>query len=239
MRGPETAGAPRVRSDAMRTALVALILFAASPALRAQALAAWGTVASDYVERGVALGGGGPVLQLGAEAAWDSGVVAGAVGTTIERLWPRNGGRASGEVDAYLGWDFACGGRCRARALVTRYLYPGRGDANWTEWSVSVAPHPRFGFALSRSSRVYGVHLDGEALEAWYDHPLGETVTLGVALGRIRTDVYDYGFGRFGATWRRGRAAFDVSYHVADDDFRRNGLTDDLRHVVASASWAF
>ena len=223
----------------MRTAVLAVALFAASPALNAQAFAAYGTVASDYVDRGVALGGGAPLLQLGAEASWESGLVAGAFGTTIDRLWPRNSGEASSEVDAYLGWDFGCGGRCRARALVTRYVYPGRGDANWTEWSVSVAPHPRFGFSLSRSSHVYGLRFDGETAEAWYDHPLGESVTLGVALGRIRTEVFDYGFGRVGATWRYRRAAFDLSYHVADEEYRENGITDDLRHVVASVSWSF
>jgi len=223
----------------MRIAALAVALLATSPALRAQAFTAYGTVASDYVDRGVALGGHGPLLQLGTEATWESGVVAGAFATTLDRLWPRNSGTATSEVDAYLGWDFGCGGHCRARAIVTRYVYPGRGDANWTEWGIAIAPHPRFGASLSHSSEIYGLRFEGDTLEAWYDHPVGDSLTLGLALGRIRTEVFDYGFGRVGATWRRGRAAFDLSYHVADEEYRDNGITDDLRHVVASVSWSF
>ncbi|HVF34109.1 MAG TPA: TorF family putative porin [Candidatus Saccharimonadia bacterium] len=223
----------------MRTMLAAAWLATGCAQASAQSVTAYAAIASDYVDRGVALGGGRPRLQAGAAAAFESGVVAGAFATTIDRLWTRDGGSARLEADAYVGYDFGCGGRCRARALVTRYVFPGQRDADWTEWSLALAPHPRFGASVGWSAHVYARPFGGRTLEAWYEHPCSDSVTLGVAAGRIRTRFFDYGYGRASATWRRDRVAIDVSWHVADEEYRSNGFTDDLRHVVGTVTWAF
>ncbi|HET9484688.1 MAG TPA: TorF family putative porin [Xanthomonadales bacterium] len=219
-------------------ALVVCAAAAACGEARAQQLHAYAAIASDHVDRGVALGGGAPLLQLGIERTGSSGVVAGAFATTLDRAWTRDRAAASSEVDAYLGYDFGCGGACRARVLATRYVFPGRRDADWTEWSVALAPHPRFGASLAHSGHVYALSFPGTTLEAWYEQPLSTSWTLGVSAGRIRTRFFDYGYGRVGATWRRGRLAFDVSYHAADPEYRDNGFSDDLQHLVATLTWA-
>ncbi len=207
--------------------------------LRAQDVHGYAAIASDYVDRGVALGGSGPLLQLGVDASFASGIVAGAFATTVDRLWKRGSGPARVQLDAYLGYDFGCGGDCRARVLATRYEFPDRSDADWTEWSVSIAPHPRFGASFSHAEQVYSTSFAGSTLEAWYEHPFAESISGQIVLGRIRTRVFDYGYGRVGVTWRHERCSVDLSWHLADEDFREAEVTDDLRHLTATLSYAF
>lgn len=226
-------------ASTMPRIVLAMLLVAACGGARAQAVHGYASIASDYVDRGVALGGGAPMLQLGVESSWSSGVVAGAFATTLDRVWSRDRASATAALDAYLGYEAGCGGRCRLRATVTRYVVAAADDADWTEWALAVAPHPRYGASLAYSAHVYGLPFPGTTLEAWYDHPLGTAWTAGASAGRIRTRFFDYGYGRIGATWRGRRTAVDVSYHVADSEYRANGFTDDLRHLVATITWAW
>lgn len=111
--------------SALRTALVAALLFGGSGCAQAEDAYTFniGGV-SDYVFRGISQTWGRPAIQGGGDATWDNGFAAGFWASSIsEKEYPG----AADELDVYGSYGAAFATDWSWRVGVYAYLYPG-GD---------------------------------------------------------------------------------------------------------------
>jgi uncharacterized protein (TIGR02001 family) len=225
-----------MRREALFAAIAVL-----SPPLCAADWTSYATLASDRMSRGVSLIETGPALAAGAEGRFDDGLVAGASASRVQReWWYRSDVSGSVEVDAYAGADFALGDSWRARAIATRYFFPGsRYARDWNEVTASVAFEDRLGASFAWSARGLGSPYATRTSEAWASQPLGRMASVELVAGNVSLGGFDYWYARAGVSRRIGRFVVDAAYHAADPDLRRFGFDERSRRVVVSISTAW
>jgi hypothetical protein len=225
-----------MRREALFAAIAVL-----SPPVCAADWTGYATLASDRMSRGVSLVETGPALGAGAEGRFDGGFVAGASAARVQREWWYRGdvsGRL--EVDVYAGADFALGDSWRARAIATRYFFPGSSYArDWNEFTASLAFEDRAGASFAWSPRGLGSPYATRTSEAWASQALGRAASVELAAGNVSLGGFGYWYARAGVSRRVGRFVVDVAYHAADPDLRRFGFDDRSRRAVVSISTAW
>jgi uncharacterized protein (TIGR02001 family) len=198
------------------------------------------SVASDYMYRGFSLLDDRPSLQGGAEARVDETFVFGAWAGNINRQWLYEH-RISDQVEAnlYGGVDVGCGASCRARLVVTRYVYSGSESRDWNEATASIALAGRVGASYSYSPRGLGTLNATRTGEIWFVQPLTRSTSLEADGGKLWIGGFDYWFARAGVSHRIDRWMVGVSHYWSDPNYRRFGFDDHSKRFVVSVSTAF
>jgi uncharacterized protein (TIGR02001 family) len=215
-----------------------------APARHARAAEAewdgYASVASDYVYRGVSLLDSNPNLQAGFESHVGDNFLIGAWATNVDHQWLYTS-RVSGhvELNLYTGADVSCGPQCRARFIVTAYVFPGSATRDWQEATASVAFAERVGASFSWSPHGLGSWASSRTLEAWYVQPLSRNTSLTVDAGNVSIRSFDYWYARAGVSHRFDRWVVDLSRYVSDPAFRRIGFDEHTQRFVLSISTAF
>ena len=231
------------RGAAWLRACVVIALCAAPLCARAADGIEWNgyaTLATDYVYRGLSLLDSGINVQGSVEARIDDRFVAGVWATNIDREWQYYRELSDHlEVNGYAGVDFGCGGRCRARFLVTRYTYPGSDAESWNEATASIGFAERIGASFSWSPRGLGFDRPLRTVEGWYVQPLTRSTSVEIDGGKLTAAGHGYWFSRAGISHRIDRFVFDLSHYWSDPKYRRVGLDDRSQRFVLSVSTAF
>jgi len=200
----------------------------------------YASLASDYIFRGVSLLDSGPSLQGSLEGRFDDLFVAGGWIGNVDRQWlyerrvPNHA-----EVNLYAGVDTPCGDQCRARLIVTGYVFPGPEAHNWVEATGSVALFDRVGASYSWSPQGLGTGTSTQTLEGWVELPLGRLTRVSANGGDVWFGERDYWFTRAGISHRLSRWVFDLSRYWSDPKFRRYGLDEHSQRWVFTISTAF
>jgi uncharacterized protein (TIGR02001 family) len=198
------------------------------------------SAATDYVYRGVSLVDSNPNLQAGVEDHIGDNFVIGAWGTNVEHQWLYQS-RVDDhlELNIYAGADFNCGPQCRARFIVSGYVFPGSQARDWQEATASVAFAERVGASFSWSPHGLGAWASTRTVEAWYVQPLSRNTSITVDGGNVSISSIDYWFGRIGVSHRFDRFVVDLSRYISDPKFRRYGFDEHTQRFVLSVSTAF
>lgn len=202
------------------------------------------SAATDYVYRGVSLLDSGPALQGGVEGHFGETFLFGATAANIDHQWLYQGsyqGKVSDhlELNFYTGVDLECGAKCRARVIVSSYVFPGAGTRDWQEATASIAFAERVGASFSWSPHGLGSGTSTRTAEAWFVQPFSRLTSVTVDAGNIWIGPHDYWFGRIGVSHRIDRWMLDLSEYISDPKFRRYGFDEHSQRLVLSVSTAF
>src|SRR5262249_34745209 len=137
------------------------------------------------------------------------------------------------------GADFGCGENCRARVLVSRYLFPGSDTREWSEATLSVALFQRVGASFSWSPHGLGSRERTRTLETWFDQPIADRTTLELGYGRVLIEDLDYWYARAGVSRRFGRFVVDLAGHWSDRGLRDFAADERNPRVVLTLSTGF
>lgn len=200
----------------------------------------YASIASDRIYRGVSLLDNGPAFQGGVEGLFDDRYVLGASAANVDHQWLYQY-RAPDHVqlDVYGGADFSCGSRCRVRALLTAYVFPGPQAHDWQEASISVAFAERVGATVSWAPDGYGSGSSTRAVEGWFAQPLTRLTSAEIDAGKVWLGNNGYWFTRAGLSHRVDRWVFALSRYWSDPLYARYGFDDRTRRYVLSISTAF
>lgn len=205
----------------MHKVLASLVLAVLPVCASATELAGYLTLSSDYVRRGVSQSGGDPAVQLGGDLAFDSSIVLGAWGSTIDN--PRKPGRQRDvELNTYIGYGYDIGDHWRFNGFAVAYFYPGLEtpfDYDYVEYLISVNFDDRYWFELAYTPDLYGTDQAAWNAEVYAEWPLTGPWTVGGGIGHFDTsDVVgeDYAHWQFGATGTFQHAVLDLRYHDTD-----------------------
>src|SRR5580765_2164572 len=115
--------------------LAVLVFVWIAPAAAAAAdWSGYASIGTDYIYRGVSLIDSGASLQGGVEDRFAEHFIIGATAANNDRQWAYQQYVSNHlQLDFYAGADFACGAHCRARMLVSRYVFPGSDTRDWSE----------------------------------------------------------------------------------------------------------
>ena len=234
----------RPNRNAWQVRLAVVCLFASTGAT-SQASEFSGTVAltSEYVFRGLALSDGDPSFQAGVDYAHDSGLFAGAWGSTIDRESPS--GSRDLQVNYYAGYHYAPESRFAASLSVTRYTYPGQPgplDYDYTEMLVAAYLDDRYSLEFGYSDSLYGFDVNSRHLELRADWPLRSAWVIGGGVGYNDVgsgDSDDYLYWDAGVTGRYSRLTMDLRWYDNEtpDGFFRSWSAGS--QLVATLSLAF
>lgn len=198
------------------------------------------SIASNYMFRGVALLDSGPALQVGVEGRLADRFVAGAWATNIDHQWLYDSEVTDRlEVNLYAGIDIACGANCRARLIVSDYVFPGPTARDWQEATASIAWFGRFGASLAYSPRGLGSGASARTVEAWVVQPLTRATSVSFDAGNIWLGARQYWYTRAGVSHRLGAWVIDLSHYWSDPTYRRYGFDDRSKRFVLSVSTTF
>jgi uncharacterized protein (TIGR02001 family) len=200
----------------------------------------YASIASDSMFRGVSLIDSGPAFQAGLEGRIDDTFVVGAWAANIDHQWlyeTRLSDRT--EVNLYGGIDFACGARCRARFIVSDYLFPGPAARDWQEATFSIGFAERIGATISYSPHGLGSGKSTRTVEGWLVQPLSRDTSIAVDAGNVWLGSTGYWYTRAGISRRFDRWVVDLSHYWSDPKYRRYGFDDRSQRFVLSVSTAF
>jgi len=198
------------------------------------------SLSSDYMYRGVSLLDSGPGLQGSIEGRFQDRFVVGAWAANIDHQWYEQTARTDTEINLYAGFDFGCGTRCRARVIVTDYVFPGGSNRDWQEATLSVAFAERIGAAVSFSPHDFGAGgKSTRAVEAWFVQPISRDTSVTLDAGNAWLGSFDYWYARAGISRKVDRWVFDLSHYWSDPTYRRYGFDDRSKRLVVSVSTAF
>ena len=222
-----------------------MLLAACAAQLPLHALAAtdWNgyvSIASDHVYRGVSLLDSGPSFQGSVEGRFNDTFVVGAWAANIDHQWLYES-RVSdhAELNLYTGIDFGCGSGCRARVIVTEYLFPGPAARDWQEATASVAFADRIGASISYSPHGLGSGASTRSVEGWIVQPLARNTSLSFDAGNVWLGSNGYWYTRAGISQRIDRWVVDLSEYWSDPKYRRYGFDDRSKRLVLTVSTAF
>ena len=199
------------------------------------------SAATDYIYRGVSLlDSSGPSVQAGLEGQVNDHFFVGVRGANVDHQWEYQSRVPDHlELNLYTGADFDCGSGCRARIVMTNYLFPGPQARSWEEVTASVALAERVGASFSWSPRGLGSGESSRALEGWYVQPLARTTSITVDAGNVWIGSFKYWFARAGISHRFDRWVVDLSRYISDPKFQRYGFDEHTQRYVLSVSTAF
>ncbi len=209
----------------------------------ASELSAVATLTSEYIYRGLERSGENPAFQLGADYGHDTGLFAGAWGSTVDL---RSGlGQRDIELDYYVGFRLEPEVPVSAMVTILRYTYPGQTGAHsydYNELLVSVSWDKRYTIELGYTNDLNGLDTTGRHWELRSEWPVANTWVIGAVLGS--NDMSDAGVPRYlhwdlGASARVSRLTFDLRWYdnerVADFIARFSANSQ----IVLSISTAF
>jgi uncharacterized protein (TIGR02001 family) len=229
----------RSAAEARRLLAACLLACASTGAAHAADWNGYVSLSSDYMFRGVSLLDSGPGLQASIEGRFDDRFVVGAWAANIDHQWYENSVRTDAEVNLYGGFDFGCGERCRARIIVTDYLFAGGRNA-WQEATLSVAFAGRVGASFSYSPHGVGPAGDStRTVEGWVVQPISRELSISLDAGKVWLGSFGYWYARAGISRKVDRWVFDLSHYWSDPTYRIYGFDDRSRRFVVSVSTAF
>lgn len=198
------------------------------------------SASSDYIYRGVSLLDSGPGFQGSVEGRFNDTFVVGAWAANIDHQWLYESSVSGhAEVNLYAGFDFGCGPRCRARVIVTDYVFPGGSSRDWQEATLSVGFAERVGASISYSPRGLGSGDSARTLEGWFVQPLARETSVSLDAGNIWIGSFDYWYARAGISRKFDRWVVDLSHYWSDPAYKRYGFDDHRTRFVLSVSTAF
>jgi uncharacterized protein (TIGR02001 family) len=188
-----------------------------APVAEASELSGEVTLKSDYIYRGLQMADGNPAVQLGLDFEHESGLFAGAWGSSIDLSNPM--GRRDIELDYYAGFHFTSDAPVSATATVLRYTYPGQtGPHNYdyTEILASASWRELYSLEVGYTSNLYGFDRIGRHWELRSSWPVVGAWTIGAGLGG--NDMSDAGVSRYlhwdiGASARVSRLTIDLRWY--------------------------
>lgn len=187
-----------------------------SPGAGASELSGSVTVTSEYIYRGLALSDGDPALQAGLDYAHDSGLFAGAWGSTIDLRSPAS--ERDYELDFYAGYHHEFQAPFTATATLLRYTYPGREglhDYDYTEFLLSASFLEHYAIEFGYTDDLYGYGVSSHHWELQFEWPFANAWVASAALGR--NDLSDFGgppyyYWNVGGSARYSRLIVDVRW---------------------------
>ncbi|MDX1515766.1 MAG: TorF family putative porin [Woeseiaceae bacterium] len=176
------------------------------------------TATSDYVRRGVTQSDGGPALQLALDVEFDSGIYAGAWGSTVDIA---SGGARTRDVESnyYLGYAVDAGERWRIGGNVVWYEYPGsRGSVryDYVEYSATAGFDDWLWIEFAWSPDFYHSGRATRALDVYAEIPVATNWLVGGGGGYYDvSDFAGHGFGywQLGVTRVLSLVDVDLRYH--------------------------
>ena len=175
---------------------------------------------SDYVFRGVTQSDGHGALQLGVDAAFDSGAFLGAWASTVDIPGPGNLQR-SAEARIYAGYGFDISEKLRLTLTGVAYRYPdsdGPVDYDNQEALISLGIDDTVWLEYAYSPDLYDSGWDTHNIDVFAEWPIGATWAASVGIGYQRLDAqtrYDSVYSQLGVTRTFSQFALDVRLHNA------------------------
>ena len=220
----------------MKKFVMLLALIVIRPAVAAE-FAGYVALTSDYVKRGVSQSDNHAALQLGADISFDSGLFAGAWGSSVDIDNGPTRHRDS-ELNLYVGYNYDVSDLWRLSANIVSYEYPGQTgniDYNYVEYTLAVNYDDRLWLEYAYSPDLYHSNLSSENVELYAEFSWSENWRIGSGVGYY--DASDltgqgYGYWQVGATRNFRYADIDIRYHdtnrsvyiVSTDDLARARL---------------
>jgi uncharacterized protein (TIGR02001 family) len=194
---------------------VAVLLFGLSQT-NAGEFSGYLTATTDYVKRGVSQSDSDPALQLGVDFSFNSGIYAGAWGSTID-LGFLPSEHLDSELNLYAGYAYDLSKQWRLSANVVSYEYPRQTsdiDYGYIEYSLAANYNDHFWLEYSYSPDVFGSQRSAENLEVYAEFTIRDNWSIGGGGGYY--DISDL-TGRGYGYWQLGVTG---SFRFADIDFR-------------------
>lgn len=215
------------------------LVWTASPAFAAD-WTGYASIGSDYIYRGVSLLDSGLSAQGGAEATLNDVFIVGGNAARVDRQWVYDEDvRNHLQLDFYAGTDFGCGTHCRARLLLSRYVFPGSNSRDWFEGTAALSLFERGGISISWSPHGLGSNERSRTFEGWLQQPLANHTAIEFGYGRVLIEDLDYWYARVGISHRAGRFVIDLSEHWSDHGLRNLAHDDRSRRAVLTISTGF
>jgi uncharacterized protein (TIGR02001 family) len=201
-------------------------------------LAAYVTVATDYLNRGMSQTDGNAALNVGVDYQHHSGLLVGAWAANVEYATESNRARPrESEVDVYIGigrgnrdWSWT--------VALARYMYPKISvDYDYSELSASLAWRGKIFYTASYTDSLLSrgrTALHQELTGSW---PLVWNTALGLGLGRFSSSDLsdgDYLHWNVGLSKVFPKVSLDLRFY--DTDYERNshvGKPADQRWVLS------
>ncbi len=186
---------------------------------------------SDYVFRGVTQSDGHGALQLGIDAAFESGAFLGAWASTVDIPGPGDLQR-SAEARIYAGYGFDLSERLRLTLTAVAYRYPdadGPVDYDNQEALISLGVDDKYWFEYAYSPDLYDSGWDTHNIDVFAEWPLGATWAASVGVGYQRLDArvrHDSVYSQLGVTRTFSKFALDVRLHNAVEPIPFIGVED-------------
>jgi uncharacterized protein (TIGR02001 family) len=218
-----------------RRALVFVYLSIASTGAVGGELSVTGTLASEYVYRGISLSDGNPAVQLGIDYQHASGLFAGAWASTVDL--ENFGGRRDVELDYYLGYFYTPDAPVHLSIMLLQHTYPGQStffNYNYAEALVTAELNERYSLEFGYSDDIYGWNRTGRHLEMRGDWPLPNAWVVSAGLGYNDLDnqgTSNHLYWDIGASARYSRYMLDVRWY---DNETATGI---LAHLSAGSQW--
>jgi len=154
-----------------------------------------------------------PTWKIGAERTGRDWTI-GAWGVGVDQAWPYGEVENGWLAGAYLARDGDCGSRCRWRATLSRYVYPGSDPGGWTELSFAARWRERFGIqgAIARHDQPSGD--PSRTLEVFVAQPLSQTIEATLTVGASDYRRFDYRHVELDVAraWRRFSVSIGARY---------------------------
>jgi uncharacterized protein (TIGR02001 family) len=197
----------------------AIVLVALFPAATSAAeLTGYATLTSDFVRRGVSQSYTDPAVQLGADLAFQTGIIAGAWASTVDNR-SQSGKQHDVELNVYAGYGQDAGDRWRLSGFVIAYTYPGMEtpfDYDYVEFLGSANYDDRFWIEFAYAPDYYGTGDPAWNAELLAEWPLVGPWRFSAGLGRFdlgRVVDTDYVYWQAGITGDVGVASLDLRFH--------------------------
>ena len=207
----------------MRRILILSALLCISADAAPQDWTAYINLTTDYVKRGVSQSDSHGAAQLGGEVAFDSGIYAGAWGSTADIDNGPNRHRDK-EVNLYAGYGRDISPKLRLSAYIVSYNYPGQTgaiDYDYVEYTLSSNYDDRLWLEYSYSPDLYNTGFSTSNIEAIAELPLHDELRMSAGIGHYDTSRLTgatYTYWQLGITRALRWADIDLRYHDTDRD---------------------
>lgn len=177
--------------------------------------------ASDYVVQGISQTLGDSSLQAGASYAHHNGLYAG-LWVAENKLF--GSGKATREVDYYIGWRTPTNSGGNLSATLTHYSYPDQPrylDYRYNELAVAWQTGNGFSATLGVNDSFYRWDRESPFAEIGYEFAASEKLLFSAGLGYHDTEKAfgrDYRYWHIGVARMMGRFTVDLSLIGTDDN---------------------
>lgn len=201
------------------------------------------TLTSEYIYRGLAMSDGEPALQLGLDYAHDSGLFAGAWGSTIDLGGPLS--QRDYELDFYAGYHHEFRAPLTATMTLLRYTYPGQEgvqDYDYNELLLSATFLEHYAIEVGYTNDLYGHNVTSRHWALQFEWPIANAWVVGATLGRndlSNLGVAPYYYWDIGASARYSRLVVDVRWFDNENPYAFAAATSADSQLVLSLSVPF